>query len=146
MHKLINKYICKLEAQGLAKRDDALLIALDAGMFSNRPLTGELSVLKDVLSLMNISSILFARPAEPYWSMIREVLSHAGGADSVVPMDCETRTFFHDIPVIDEFSPQAIASALSRRKSAIIRDRGIVTYGTVTPEQAYVSFSSACFF
>ena len=60
-------------------------------------------------------------------------------------MDCETRTFFHDIPVIDEFSPGAIFSALSRRKSAIIRNRGIVTFGTVTPEQAFVSFSSACF-
>jgi ribulose-5-phosphate 4-epimerase/fuculose-1-phosphate aldolase len=145
---MINKYIGKLESQGLARRDDAVLIALDAGMFSNRPLIGDLSVLKDALGLMNISSILFARPSEPYWSMIREVLSYAcgsGGADSIVPMDCETRTFFHDIPVIDEFTPQAIASALSRRKSAIIRDHGIVTYGTVTPEQAFVSFSSVCF-
>ena len=145
MHKLINKYIGKLEAQGLAKPDDAVLIALDAGMFSNCPLTGDLSVLKEAIGLMNISSILFAKPAEPYWSMIREVLYRAGGADSIVPMDCETRTFFHDIPVIDEFSPKAIASSLSRRKSAIIRDRGIVTYGTVTPEQAFVSFSSTCF-
>jgi ribulose-5-phosphate 4-epimerase/fuculose-1-phosphate aldolase len=148
MRKLIDKYIGKLEAQGLAARGEAVLIALDADMFSNRPLDGDLAALKETLGLMSISSILFARPAEPYWSMICEILSYEydrRGTSCVVPMDCETRTFFHDIPVIDEFSPGAIAAALSRRKSAIIRNRGIVTFGTVTPEQAYVSFSSACF-
>jgi ribulose-5-phosphate 4-epimerase/fuculose-1-phosphate aldolase len=145
---MINKYIGKLESHGLAGRDDAVLVALDAGMFSNKPLIGDLAILRDALGIMNISSILFARPSEPYWSMMREVISYEcdiSGADSILPMDCETRTFFHDIPVIDDFTPEAIASALSRRKSAIIKDRGIVTYGTVTPEQAFVSFSSACF-
>jgi|WetSurMetagenome_2_1015567.scaffolds.fasta_scaffold00064_15 ribulose-5-phosphate 4-epimerase/fuculose-1-phosphate aldolase len=147
MRKLIDKYIGKLESQRLVEKGSAALIALDADMFSSQPPAMDLSVLKETLGLMSINSILFARPAEPYWSMICGLLDECGpgGSDCIVPMDCETRTFFHDIPVIDEFSPRAIVSALSRRKSAIIRNRGIVSFGTVTPEQAYVSFSSACF-
>ena len=76
MQKLIDKYIGKLEAQGLAARDEAVLIALDADMFSSRPLDGDLTELKEILGLMSISSILFARPAEPYWSMICEILAY----------------------------------------------------------------------
>jgi|WetSurMetagenome_2_1015567.scaffolds.fasta_scaffold00013_9 ribulose-5-phosphate 4-epimerase/fuculose-1-phosphate aldolase len=148
MQKLIDKYIGKLESQRLVEKDEAVLIAVDADMFSSRPLNGDLSALKEVLGLMSVSSILFARPAEPYWSMVCEILScecGPGGACGIVPMDCETRTFFHDIPVINEFSPGSIVHALSHRKSAIIRNRGILTFGTVTPEQSYVSFSSTCF-
>jgi ribulose-5-phosphate 4-epimerase/fuculose-1-phosphate aldolase len=145
MHRIINKYTGKLEEQGLAKKEDTVLIALDAGLYSNRMLDGDWAVLKETVGLMSISSILFARPAEPYWSMLQEILAYECGPRCIEPMDCETRTFFHDIPVIEEFTPQAIALALSSRKSAIIKDRGIVTYGTVTPEQAFVSFSSACF-
>jgi ribulose-5-phosphate 4-epimerase/fuculose-1-phosphate aldolase len=148
MRRLIDKYIGKLEARGLARREDSTLIALDADMFSNRPLEGRFSVLERVFGLMNISSLLFARPAEPYWGVIREVLRHecgAAGPGCVAPLDCETRTFFHDIPVIDEFDPQAISRALSSRRSVIIRDLGVVASGPFTPEQAYVSFSSVCF-
>jgi ribulose-5-phosphate 4-epimerase/fuculose-1-phosphate aldolase len=148
MHKVINKYLGKLEVQGLAKKEDAIMLALDAGVFSNRPLTGDSLILNQVFDLMNISSLLFAEPAEPYRSIIREIINYdceCGDTGCIVPMDCETRTFFHDIPVIEEFSASAIANALSRRKSAIIKGRGIVTYGAVTPEQAFVSFSSACF-
>ena len=148
MYKVINKYLGKLESQGLAEKDDAILLALDAGMFSNRQLTGDALVLQQVFELMNISSLLFARPAEPYRSIIKEITAYDSDCrdlGKIVPMDCETRTFFHDIPVIEEFSSTAIAAALSRRKSAIIRDMGIVSYGVVTPEQAYVSFSSVCF-
>ncbi|MFA5352742.1 MAG: class II aldolase/adducin family protein [Thermodesulfovibrionales bacterium] len=148
MEHLIRKYLGKLEAQGLARGKDAVYLALDADIVSGRPLGRDGEVLAGVFSLMNISSLLLSRPAEPYWSIIREILrydSSANGQGRVIPMDCETRTFFHDIPVVDEFSPQAIAAALSHRKAAIIRDRGIVTYGVVTPEQAFVSFSSTCF-
>lgn len=60
-------------------------------------------------------------------------------------MDCETRTFLHDIPVVEEFTSIAIAEALSERKSAIVKNFGIISYGTVTPEQTFVSYSSTCF-
>ncbi len=148
MLRIINKYLDKLETQGLVQKEDAIFIAVDAELFSNKPMDGDALVLKQVFDLMNISSILFAAPSEPYRSIIREIIKHdweCRESKKIVPMDCETRTFFHDIPVVDDFDPGAIAAALSHRKSAIIRDRGIITYGAFTPEQAYVSFSSTCF-
>jgi hypothetical protein len=36
-------------------------------------------------------------------------------------------------------------AALKRRKSLFVKDRGIITYGTVTPEQAFITYSSVCF-
>jgi ribulose-5-phosphate 4-epimerase/fuculose-1-phosphate aldolase len=149
MKFLIDKYVRKLVSQGLADSESVIFLALDAELYSNKPLnesavkSQESEVLSKVFDLMNINSILFSEPLEPYKSIIKELTSHK--IDRIIPMDCETRTFFHDIPVIDEFSPELIAEALSHRKSAIIRNRGIVTYGVVSPEQAFVSFSSTCF-
>jgi len=145
---LIEKYLGKLESQGLAHRDKAVLLALDAELFSNRPAGDEVLYLTGLFGLMNINTVLLSEPSEPYKSIISEILRY--DVDSVkhgriFPPDCETRTFLHDIPVVDTFSLEAIAEALSRRKSVLVRDRGIVTYGVVTPEQAFVSFSSTCF-
>ncbi len=149
MEKLINKYLKKLESQKLSTRDKTMLLALDADLYSNMPLDEErVKILKDVFALMNINTILFAEPNEPYRSIIDEIIRYDDMCErekKIVPMDCETRTFFHDIPVIDDLSAQEIAKALSHRKSAIIKNKGIVAYGSVTPEQAFVSFSSTCF-
>lgn len=151
MQRLIEKYLNKLQSQGLANKDDAVFLALDAELYSNKPINDD-NVLKlsKVFDLMNINTILFSEPAEPYKSIINELVSSIypwklRTVNKIIPMDCETRTFFHDIPVIDDFSPEAIAKALSHRKSAIVKGRGIVTYGIVTSEQAFVSFSSTCF-
>lgn len=143
MRHLIERYIMKLLTQGLAEKDDMVFLAIDADLYSNRPINDHMSELRKVFDLMNINSILFSRPSEPYRSIINVITR--GGTDKIMPKDCETRTFFHDIPVIDDITAEAIKWALSRRKAAIIRDKGIVTYGTVSPEQAFVSFSSTCF-
>lgn len=143
MISLIKKYINKLYSQGLADKEEAVLVTLDAELYSNKPLNGDLLELKKVFDLMNINSLLFSKPLEPYWSII-EALTQ-GDIATIMPMDCETRTFFHDIPIIDSISALEISKALSKRKAAIIRGKGIVTYGTVSPEQAFVSYSSTCF-
>lgn len=162
------KYINKLHQQGLADKKKALFISLDAELFSNKPLKDEALGLSRVFDLMNINTILFSEPLEPYKSIIHQLTedSHFNQTITsqndnctiachdypeiktlkrIMPMDCETRTFLHDIPVIEDFTPYAIANALSLRKSAIVKNWGIITYGTVTPEQAYVSYSSTCF-
>jgi ribulose-5-phosphate 4-epimerase/fuculose-1-phosphate aldolase len=92
---------------------------------------------------MNINSLLYAEPAEPYRSVLAYLSTSGRGC--LVPTDCETRTFLHDIPIIPELSADTISSVLSRRKAAIVGTGGIVSYGTVSPEQAFVSFSSVCF-
>ncbi len=162
------KYMDKLYQQSLADKEKAVFISLDVELFSNKPLKDKALKLSRVFDLMNINTILFSEPLEPYKSIIHELTedSHFNQTitsqndnsriDShdypeiktlkrVLPMDCETRTFLHDIPVIEDFTPYAIANALSLRKSTIVKKWGIITYGTVTPEQAYVSYSSACF-
>lgn len=152
MQQLLNKYLNKLEAQGLAHKKNALFLALEAELFSNKPIADTVLELSRVFDYMNINTLLFSEPAEPYWRIIKELIKpnsefriQNSELDKIIPIDCETRTFFHDIPVLDDFSAEAITKALSHRKSAIIKNRGIVTYGSVTPEQAFVSFSSTCF-
>ncbi len=148
MEHLINKYLDKLQSQGLATKDDALFLALDAELFCNKQIEGDALELKKAFDQMNIGSLLFAEPAEPYKSIIQEIIRYdrdCRDQNMIIPMDCETRTFFHDMPVVDDFSAEAVVRALSLRKSAIIKGRGIVAYGAISPEQAYVSFSSTCF-
>lgn len=139
MKHLVDKYVGKIISAGLS--DDPLIGGLDAELVWNREgeETGEL---KKVFDRLSINSLLYAEPAEPYASIIHFL---ASGCDTIKPYDCETRTFMHDLPVVREFDGDEIASTLRNRKSVIVEGRGIVTWGTVSPEQAYIFFSSACF-
>ena len=143
MEHLIDTCVAKIVAQGLAAKKDILFLGLDAEFTANRSLAGVNPELFRVFDRMNINSLLYVEPAEPYRSILRHLARRGGNA--LVPTDCETRTFLHDIPYIPVLSSDAISSALAHRKAAIVGDRGIVSYGTVSPEQAFVSFSSVCF-
>jgi len=143
MKRLIDKYVNKIVRHGLAEEESITLLGLDAELTSNKPFTSIDPELRRVFDLMNISSLLYAEPAEPYKSILAYFSDRQEAY--LMPTDCETRTFLHDIPVIPELSAEAISSALSRRKAAIVKNRGIVSCGTVSPEQAFVSLSSVCF-
>jgi ribulose-5-phosphate 4-epimerase/fuculose-1-phosphate aldolase len=143
MKRLLDIYIKKMIDQGLAEEKGILFLGLDAEMVSNRPAEPENHELAKVFGLMNINSLLYAEPAEPYRGIIRFLSERT--EDRLTPTDCETRTFLHDIPVIPELNAAGIVKALSHRKAAIVRGKGIISYGTVSPEQAFVSFSSVCF-
>ncbi|MGO9611650.1 MAG: class II aldolase/adducin family protein [Dissulfurispiraceae bacterium] len=155
MEKLIHKYVDKLEAQGLATKNNIVFLALDAELFSNAPIDGDIMNLRKIFDLIEGNSLLFAEPTEPYRSIIREIVLGSPeiftrefnfcDASKIIPPDCETRTFFHDIPLVDDTFPESMAKALSSRKSAIVGDRWVVTHGLITPEQAFISFSSVCF-
>ena len=143
MKNLIDTHVSKIVSQGLADPDDITLIGLDAEFTANRSLSEIHPELFRVFDRMNINTLLYAEPAEPYRSILQHLSLHDRG--SLVPSDCETRTFLHDIPVIPALSSEAIVAVLSHRKAAIVGNTGIVSYGTVSPEQAFVSFSSVCF-
>jgi len=143
MKRLLDKYIKKMVQQGLAEENRILFLGLDAELVCSRPSEAYNTELSGVFDLMNINSLLYAEPAEPYRSIIAHLTEQP--EDKLTPSDCETRTFLHDIPVIQELKASEIFKALSHRKTAIIRCKGIVSYGTVSPEQAFVSFSSVCF-
>lgn len=142
MDRLINKYADKLVTTGLCEPGAPLIGFLDADLVWNRPdpLT---DVLETVFDSISINSLLCALPAEPYRTMIRYLAAQTDTA--IYPKDCETRTFIHDLPVGTHLDSKTIIDALKHRKSVIVPDQGIVTYGIVSPEQAFIVFSSVCF-
>jgi len=142
MERLIRKYGDKLVRSGLAEGGTPLLGARDAEIIWNRE-DVDCDILEEVFAGMHISALLFAPPAEPYRTVVDYLARSSPG--TIYPEDTETRTFLHDLPVVPVFEPAEIMRALKNRKCAIVPGRGIITYGTVSPEQAFVTFSSACF-
>lgn len=142
MERLIGKYAAKMVDAGLADSGAPLIGALDADLVWNRDGFPR-DILEDVFEGLNINSLLFSKPAEPYRSIIDFLASRSEGV--ITPEDCETRTFLHDLPVAESFHASSIIRALKRRKCVIVPREGLVTFGTVTPEQAFVTYSSVCF-
>lgn len=145
MEAILSKYHDKLVRQGLCEKDAPLLGGLDADIVWNRH-GAETTVLEEVIRGLNINSILFSRPAEPYRSILNWLAREAATGDCAIhPQDCEMRTFLHDIPVASLFEAGEIVKHLKKRKSVVVPDGGIVSFGTVSPEQAFITFSSVCF-
>ncbi|MEN8211705.1 MAG: class II aldolase/adducin family protein, partial [Thermodesulfobacteriota bacterium] len=157
MEQLVKKYADKLiqaklgSAQGLSQ---PLVGGLDDTIVWNRK-ADEIEVLEDVFKGLNINSLLFLRPREPYGSLINFLGQNALKSNGLIqPKDCETKTFLHDLPVINEFNSSQIVEALKKKKSVIIvpgkksgnfKGPAIVAHGTVSPEQGFVTISSVCF-
>jgi ribulose-5-phosphate 4-epimerase/fuculose-1-phosphate aldolase len=98
--------------------------------------------------------LVLLKPAEPYADIIKHLACEALlRQSSIAPNDCETRTFLHDLPVVESFEPDRIIAVLKRRKSVIVASHegalnagpAVITYGTVSPEQGFVVASSVCF-
>lgn len=142
MEELIRTYTDKLVAAGYAEAGAPLMGAIDADLIWNRDDPAR-PLIEKVIAGLNIQSLLYGRPAEPYRTVIDFL---AGEADGVIfPEDTETRTFFHDLPVASSFDAGEIIRALKGRKCVIVPGQGIVTFGTVSPEQAFITFCSVCF-
>jgi ribulose-5-phosphate 4-epimerase/fuculose-1-phosphate aldolase len=142
MEELIRKYTRKLLAAGYAEAGAPLMGAVDADLIWNRDDPAR-SVLEEVFAGLDIQSLLFCRPAEPYRTVVDFLAGEADG--TIFPADTENRTFFHDLPVAPAFATREIIVALKERKCVIVPGRGVVTFGTVSPEQAFITFCSVCF-
>jgi len=108
-----------------------------------------LPVMAEVFSGLNVTALLFARPALPFADLLVERAEP--GADRLVPKDSETKTFLHDIPIIRKQEwfrkPKAalaekIIRCLRERKAVVIQELGVVASGGVTVEQAYIGYST----
>jgi len=142
MENLLLKYEKKLIESGLVGSGDSLLGILDAEIEWNMNDDSRI-IFEKVFESLNINSLIFSKPKEPYFSIINYLAKISG--EAIRPCDCETRTFFHDLPVSFEFSANSIISRLKKRKCVIIPDHGIISYGTVSIEQAFITLSSVCF-
>ena len=145
MENLIRKYTDKLVDQGLVEPPGPLLGGLDADLVWNRPDPMQ-PLLEKVVAGLDVAAILFARPAEPYFSLINRLVARMpAGSPALCPQDNENRTFLHELPVVHDPSAADLIHVLKQRKCAIIPEQGVISYGTVSPEQAYIVFSSVCF-
>ena len=143
MKELVEKYTSKIINAGLA--DNPLICGFDDERYWNRE-NKAIPALNSVLEAMNINSLICAEPAEPYQTILHYLVERY--PETITPNDCETRTFLHDLPVTQSFSADAILVRLKKRKSVIVNEGNtiyVVTFGTVSPEQAFVTFSSVCF-
>lgn len=157
MDDLLKKYSGKLIRAGLASAGGPnmpLIGGWDRSLTWNRS-APEIPVLAPVFDHLNINSLAFLRPCPPHDRIIGFLADRALNASGrITPQDCETRTFLHDLPVVDRFETPAVVQALSRRKTVIIRTRdpggnasgpAVIAPGTITPEQGFVHISSVCF-
>ena len=137
----MNRYEEKLIGQGLVGSGAPLMAEVETEIRWNRddPLCGPLT---EIFDQLNITSLCFSQPAEPYRSIIAHLASNT---DTIKLEDNETRLFLHDLPVVHEFDIEAIALQLKRRKAVIMAGHGVITHGTVTMEQCFVVFSSVLF-
>jgi ribulose-5-phosphate 4-epimerase/fuculose-1-phosphate aldolase len=162
MEKILDKFSKKLIKAGLGT-DKGISVPLLGGLDDciqwNRE-AEEIKTLEKVFQGLSINSLAFLRPAEPYGRILNFLAAGALNSNGIIsPGDCETRTFLHDLPVIPVFDADQIIKILKKRKSVIIVDKNkaqnrgghghispaIISHGTVSPEQAYVTVSSVCF-
>lgn len=143
MEAIFKTYLSKMTGNGLIDNGDALLGLADAALEWSHPENPAARILAPLFDQLNINALVFARPAEPYRTIINYLAAASVGP--ITPADCETRTFLHDLPVAENLSPEALIPILRRRKSAIVPDHGIVACGTVSLEQPFVTLSSVCF-
>jgi ribulose-5-phosphate 4-epimerase/fuculose-1-phosphate aldolase len=98
-----------------------------------------------VLARLSCMGVVAASPSLPFAEFLLRRAN--AGAEAIVPLDTETRTFLHDIPIVRREDlagdpAAAIAARLSNRKGVIAEGVGIVASGPVTLEQAYIHYSS----
>jgi len=138
----VGKTVSKLLSHGLvATSGDIALYGRDDEIVSNRKKIDPRT--RDLFDRLDINSLLVISPAPPY----REILNVlcGGGGNTIEPRDGETVLFLNDIPLVDPDDHEALVRTLARRKGCILRDGRIVSHGTVSTEQAFVTASSICF-
>jgi len=142
MIDLIHKYEQKLYQSGLVSSGNALIGALDDTCIWNQA-HERLETFESILLNLPINALIFAPPKFPYGAIINELSERSKSA--IYPEDTESKTFLHELPIIHQWEPHKIISALSHRKAVIIPKIGVIACGSLTPEQAFVVYSSLCF-
>ncbi len=133
----------RMAASGLVNTSTLLLAARDDKVYWNNRDNRYFSIISEFLEHSSAAGLIFSRPSEPYATIID--FFGQTEEDTIYPRDCETRTFFHSFPIVRELSVKSLRSALKAGKAVIIPKIGILAVGSMTLEQAYVSFSSICF-
>lgn len=138
----VEKTVSKLLSHGLvASSGDVALYGRDDEIVSNRTEIDPRT--RDLFDRLDINSLLVISPSPPYREILRVLCG--GSENTIEPRDGETVLFLHDIPLVDPKDHEALVKTLARRKGCVLRDGRIVSHGTVSMEQAFVTASSICF-
>lgn len=119
------------------------LAAPGEAVFATPGDTASPRMLAEVSRRLQLNTLLFARPAEPFQTIINYLAQTE--KEVIRPDDSESRTFLRDIPVSGDFSADAAAKMLSDAKCLIIPAQGIAATGKSGPKEAYIHFSAVCF-
>ena len=142
MDALTRRFADRLARAGLCRPGAALVAGWDDTIVFSRPDPLQ-PVLAEVMERLGVGSLMLVPPAEPYAALLAWLAARE--APAIRPRDCETRTFFHDIPVVPRPEAGLMAAALARRKGAYVPGYGILAHGALSPEQAFVTVSSVAF-
>jgi ribulose-5-phosphate 4-epimerase/fuculose-1-phosphate aldolase len=118
MSARVARLAAKISAAGLADDGAALFGVLDGG-------------------------IARLAPREPYRGMMALLAARSGGA--IRPDDAEARAILREIPVADAADADGLARGRSGHGCVVLADGSAVVIAAATPDEAFVSFSSACF-
>ncbi len=143
MNGLADRFAVRLERAGLTPPGGARIACLDEDLTFSRPDDPVNGFLAETIGRLGVACLMCVAPAEPYKTLLEFLAGRE--VPAIRPRDCETRTFFHDIPVVAGPSPDLAAAALSRRKGAYLPGHGILAHGALSPEQAFITVSSVAF-
>ena len=143
MIRQLKKFLAKISHDGSCRHDRAALLVRDDQLLKAGP--EDLCALgQDLLQRLNIVALVIGEPQVPFHHLY--LLRLAPDVNQIVPLDTETRTFLHDIPLVRKrdgrIDTAEVAEQLGRRKGVLVEGLGVVAAGTATVEQAYVNFST----
>jgi ribulose-5-phosphate 4-epimerase/fuculose-1-phosphate aldolase len=127
---------------GLAEENAPLIAASsDSGIVANRA-DARLALLEGVMRELPLRSAILSQPAEPYRTII-DFLS--GGHSRGTISGDDAGALFRNLPVIGEFTEEAVISVLRRRRGAVMPGAGVIAAGRSSPAEALDVFYSICF-
>lgn len=136
---LLRHFLAKLVSEGIAGEGRAALLAQDEPILALGP--PDLVAQGRAILAQNDAAALCLLAAP--WPFAEFLQRRSPQATVIVPRDSETRTFFHEIPVLHgDFDAQKISAALGCRKGVLLEGGIICASGSLTIEQAYVNASS----
>lgn len=146
----LTKYAAKLADAGLCAPGEPLLAALDAELAFSHAGDPRQPLMEQVILGLGASALLLAEPIGACQATMHALARRAldMNQSAVIPGDCETRTFLHDLPVVQGLDAAAMLQALQRRKGCIVLhgQRALMAAaGSVSPEQTFVTASSMAF-
>jgi len=144
------KYAGKLAESGLCAAGEPLFAALDAELTFSHADDPRAALAREVIQALGAGALLLARPVgacqAAMLALARQAL--AEGSKAVIPGDCETRTFLHDLPVVQGLDAARLTQALATRKGCLVLTQDgvlMAASGSISPEQPFVTASSMAF-